>query len=245
MENTAIRVNNVSKSFKLDRPWRPKLSLKTKKNYSSTQQNKTLIALDKITFTVLKGEILGIIGLNGSGKTTLLRIIAGIYQPNTGSVEVNGRLSPLMQIGAGFQGDLPAKENIIINGMLLGLSKSQIEKKVDKIIEYAELKKFPNLILKHYSSGMKARLAFATAMQVDPDILLVDEILSVGDKNFKEKSYETFLSFKKKNKTILMATHNLGNLSQICDRLLLLYKGKKVMIGLPEEVLKKYREIEN
>lgn len=212
---------------------------------SKSKNNKSFHALLDVSFSIKKGEVFGIIGTNGSGKTTLLRIICGIYKPDKGHVEVKGRLSQLMEIGAGFQKELAAKENIIINGMLLGLSKSQIERKVESIIEYADLKKFTNLILKHYSSGMKARLAFATAMQINPDILIVDEIMSVGDKNFRKKSYETFLSFKKKNKTIIMATHSLGNLSQICDRVLLLNKGKNIIVGKPEDVLKKYQEIKS
>ena len=212
---------------------------------SKSKNNKSFQALLDVSFSIKKGEVFGIIGTNGSGKTTLLRIICGIYKPDKGHVEVKGRLSQLMEIGAGFQKELAAKENIIINGMLLGLSKSQIEGKVESIIEYADLKKFTNLILKHYSSGMKARLAFATAMQINPDILIVDEIMSVGDKNFRKKSYETFLSFKKKNKTIIMATHSLGNLSQICDRVLLLNKGKNIIVGKPEDVLKKYQEIKS
>jgi ABC-type polysaccharide/polyol phosphate transport system ATPase subunit len=212
---------------------------------SKSKNNKSFQALLDVSFSIKKGEVFGIIGTNGSGKTTLLRIICGIYKPDKGHVEVKGRLSQLMEIGAGFQKELAAKENIIINGMLLGLSKSQIERKVESIIEYADLKKFTNLILKHYSSGMKARLAFATAMQINPDILIVDEIMSVGDKNFRKKSYETFLSFQKKNKTIIMATHSLGSLSQICDRVLLLNKGKNIMVGKPEDVLKKYQEIKS
>lgn len=237
MEEIAINLDKISKSFKISE----------KKGLfrflSASRKKKSFQAIHDISFSVKKGEVLGIIGTNGSGKTTLLRIISGIYKPDSGNVKVNGRLSQLMQIGAGFQGDLGPKENIIINGMLLGLSKSQIEGKIDAILEYGDLKNFTNFKLKHFSSGMKARLAFATAMQVDPDILLVDEIMSVGDKNFREKSYNTFLSFKEKNKTILMATHNLGNLTQICDRVLLLNKGKKVLIGPPEEVIKKYEEI--
>jgi ABC-type polysaccharide/polyol phosphate transport system ATPase subunit len=212
---------------------------------SKSKNNKSFQALLDVSFSIKKGEVFGIIGTNGSGKTTLLRIICGIYKPDKGHVEVKGRLSQLMEIGAGFQKELAAKENIIINGMLLGLSKSQIERKVESIIEYADLKKFTNLLLKHYSSGMKARLAFATAMQINPDILLVDEIMSVGDKNFRKKSYETFLYFKKKNKTIIMTTHSLGNLSQICDRVLLLNKGKNIIVGKPEDVLKKYQEIKS
>jgi len=239
MEDTAIQVNTVSKIFKLDKP----LGNSKIVNQSSNNQNKTLRALDEITFTVHKGEILGIIGLNGSGKTTLLRIIAGVYRPSSGSVQVNGRLSALMELGTGFQADLNARENIIMNGMLLGISKSDILERLDNILEYAELEKFVNMKLKHFSSGMRARLAFAIAMQINPDILLVDEILSVGDKEFQKKSYETFLSLTKSKKTILHATHNLNKLSEFSDRVLLLHKGKIVMIGESSEVIERYKQI--
>jgi len=240
MANIAIKVDGVSKTFRLDQ----------RKGFSAiTSQKvpalKTLTALDEISFQIFKGEILGILGLNGSGKSTLLRIIAGIYQPDKGTVEVNGILSPLMQLGAGFQGDLNAQENILVNGMLLGISKSEIEKKVNEIIKFAELEKFSNMKLKHFSTGMRTRLAFSTAIQMDPDIFLVDEILSVGDWHFREKSYEAFLSFKKNKKTILYATHNLDKLSELSDRVLLLHEGKMILIGKPDEVLKKYREIKS
>jgi len=239
MENNALTVTNVSKTFKVEMI-RGISNIFKKRN---SKQSKRLVALDGISFTVQKGEILGLIGLNGSGKSTLIRIIAGIYKPDTGYIKKNGRLSPLMQLGAGFQGDLNAKDNIIMNGMLFGLPKSKIEEKVESIIQYAELEKFSNMKLKHYSSGMRSRLAFSTAMQIDSDILLIDEILAVGDKDFQKKSYETFLSLKKNNKTILHATHNLNKLSEICDKVLLLHKGKNVMMGKPEEVIKKYQEL--
>ncbi len=209
----------------------------------SNHQLKTLTALDDVSFTVQKGEILGIIGLNGSGKTTLLRVIAGVYKPDSGSIQINGSLSSLMQLGAGFQGELDSRENIIVNGMLLGLTKSEIQQKVDSILKYAELEKFSNMKLRHYSSGMRARLAFATSMQIDPDILLLDEIQAVGDKNFRKKSHDTFLSLKNKNKAIIHATHNLDKHSEFSDRLLLLHQGKMVMIGKPEEVIEKYNEV--
>lgn len=236
MEDIVIQVKNVSKIFKLDKP----LVLS---NQSNSGQQKTLKALDDISFNVTKGEVLGIIGLNGSGKTTLLRIIAGVYKPNSGSVKMEGKLSPLLQLGTGFQGELDARENIIMNGMLLGISKSEIKEKVNHIIQYAELERFVNMKLKYYSAGMRARLAFATAMQINPDILLVDEVLAVGDENFQKKSYETFLSFTKSKKTILHATHNLGKLSEFSDRVLLLHQGKIVMLGKPDEVIKKYSEL--
>ncbi len=240
MDNIAVHVENVSKTFKLEKP-RGIFNIAK----SGLNANKTLVALDDVSFQIQKGEVLSIIGLNGSGKTTLLRIIAGVYRPDKGSVQVNGTLSPLMQLGAGFQNDLNARENIIMNGMLLGLSKHEIESRVDSVIEYAELEKFSNMQIKHYSSGMRARLAFATAMQINPDILLVDEILSVGDKDFRKKSYESFLSFKKDKKTILHATHSLEKIPELSDRVLLLVRGKNVMIGKPEEVIKKYQEIKS
>ena len=238
MTNTAIIVNDVSKTFKIGK--NRNISSIGKKNQN---QKNILRALEGVTFTVSKGEVLGIIGLNGSGKTTLLRIIAGVYTPDSGNVQVNGRLSPLLQLGTGFQGDLNAKENIILNGMLLGQTKSSIEKKVNSIIRYAELEDFTNMKLKNFSTGMRARLAFSTAMQIDPEILLIDEILSVGDKDFQQKSYDTFVSFTKSNKTVVHASHNLQKLEEFSDRLLLLHKGHIIMLGQPEEVIAKYMDM--
>jgi len=239
MENPAVIVNQISKTFKINK--HSGISQLFQKRSVSNQN--TLVALDNISFTVNRGEILGIIGLNGSGKTTLLRTIAGVYKPDSGSIRINGSLSPLMQLGPGFQRDLAARENIIMNGMLLGISKSEIEQKVDSILHYAELEKFSKMKLKHYSTGMRARLAFAISMQIDPDILLIDEIQAVGDKNFKKKSFETFLSLKNNKKTIIHATHNLERLSEFSDRLLLLDQGKMIMLGKPEEIIKRYEEI--
>jgi len=242
MEEKAVVVKNVSKNFKIDqRKGISKLS-NLKKNH---QSSKTIKALENISFEVQKGEILGILGLNGSGKSTLLRIIAGVYHPDNGYVRISGRMSQLMQLGVGFQGYLNAKENIIMNGMLMGLSKSAIEKNVDEIMKFAELEKFTNLRLEHFSTGMRSRLAFATAMKVDPDILLIDEILSVGDRTFRTKSYDAFLSYKKNKKTILHATHQLDKVAELSDKVILLHQGKQVMIGEPQEVIKKYKEIKS
>jgi len=241
MDELAVSVNNITKNFKIDQ--RKGISKITKEKSPSSL--KILTALENISFELKKGEILGILGLNASGKTTLLRVIAGVYKPDFGSVKIYGKLSPLMQLGAGFQGDLNAYENIIMNGMLLGISKSVIKKRVSKILEFSELEKFSNMKLKHFSSGMRSRLAFATAIQVDPDILLVDEILSVGDWTFRKKCYETFLSFKKNNKTILHSTHNLEMLSEFSDKILLLHKGQNIMIGEPKEVIKKFKDIKS
>ena len=237
MDETTVELQNVTKFFKIPQ----KKGIFGIFGKKSKLQNSFFKVLDDVSFSVKKGEVLGIIGKNGSGKSTLLRLIANIYSPDRGIIKVKGRLSPMMQIGTGFQKDFAAKENIIINGMLLGLSRQEIESKVDSVIEYAELEKFRELPLKHYSSGMKSRLAFATAMKIDPDIFLIDEILSVGDKDFKQKSYETFLSLKKRNKTIIHATHSLSSISEFSDRVLLLDKGKIIMIGEPKEVVKKYQ----
>ena len=241
MEQSPIVVENLTKSFELKR---------TKSVFGNLvdiskgrAKLKPILALDKISFEIHKGEMVGIIGRNGSGKTTLLRMISGVYTPDRGSVKVNGRMAPLLQIGTGFHPELDAQENIIMYGMLLGMTKKEIKQKVDSIVEFADLTNFSEMKLKHYSNGMRARLGFSIALQVNPDILLVDEILSVGDEVFRKKSFDAFLNFKKNKKTILYATHNLSNLQELCDRVLLIHQGKQVMIGKAEEVIKKYQEI--
>lgn len=235
-----IEVNNVTKIFKIKKPIGFKITSK-KNSFSYDKQN--IVALDNISFTVTQGEMIGIIGSNGSGKTTLLRTIGGIYKPDSGNINVNGKLAPLLQIGTGFHEELVAHENIMIYGMLLGLKKDQIKRKTSKIIEFAELNDFVGMKLKNYSAGMKMRLGFSTALEIEPDILLVDEILAVGDIAFRKKSYDAFLKFKNKKRTILYTSHNVNILPQLCDRVLLLDKGMMVMIGKPDETIQKYREM--
>ena len=236
----SVLVENVTKRFELTKP---QGIIRFLRNYQQEKNTRKLVALDKISFNVSKGEMLGIIGMNGSGKTTLLRIIAGIYQPDEGKVGVNGRLAPMLHIGTGFHNELVASENIILSGMLYGLTKSEISQKVDKIIELAELQEFSEMKFRYYSSGMRARLAFSTAIQIDPEILLVDEILSVGDLAFREKSYKMFLSLKERGRTILYSTHNLSTLPQLCDRVLLLHHGKMINVGPPSEIIEQYKEL--
>jgi len=241
LEDNAIIVNNVTKTFQyqsLNAIGRIKSKLTRNKN-----SNKSFNALDGISFTVKKGEAISVIGLNGSGKTTLLRVIAGLISPSSGSVQVNGKLSPILATGIGFQKELSARENVILNGMLLGFSKSDMEKKVKGIIEWAELKRFSKMKIGHFSSGMRNRLAFGITLHLNPDILILDEVLSVGDKNFREKSYNAFLTFRKNKKTILHATHNLSHIKEQSDRILLIHRGKMIMIGEPEEVLQKFEII--
>lgn len=231
-----IEVKNLQKTFSYN-------DKSTSKNLFKSNIDNKIIVLNDVSFTVYKGEILGVIGFNGSGKTTLLRLIAGIYKPNSGSIKVQGKIAPLLQLGTGFNDEMTAQDNIIMYGMLLGLKKDEITSKIESILEYADLQDFKKMRLKHYSTGMRSKLAFSTAIQIDFDILLLDEILSVGDQKFRQKSYEKFLSFKENNKTILYATHNLANLSKFCDRILLIHKGKKIMIDVPDKVLERYREI--
>lgn len=240
MSDHAVYLENVSKSFSLNK--NPNIFSKVK-NLKNDLQQKKILALDKVSFSVDKGEVLAIVGMNGSGKTTLLRIIAGIYKPDSGIVKVDGKLAPLLHIGTGFQGELTAKDNIVMAGMLLDLTKNEIENKIDDIIEFAELERFSEMKLKHYSSGMKLRLAFSTAMQIDPDIILMDEALAVGDKPFKEKSFESFASFKERGKTLLISTHNFGKILDFADRVLMLHHGKIVKIGDPKETIEQYKKL--
>ncbi len=235
MEESRIKVTNISKAF----GWNSsKIS-----DIFSRKEKKKIVAVDNVSFDEKQGEILGIVGANGSGKTTLLRIISGIYQPDLGKIEINGKLAPILQLGAGFNNELDAIDNITISAMLMGFSKKEIKSKIGKILDFAELTEFADLKLKHYSSGMRARLAFATAMQIDPDILLLDEILSVGDRAFKKKSYETFLSFKENGKTIVFTSHSLEAHLNISNRVLVMDKGRLVMIGEPKEAIEKYKQI--
>ena len=240
MVEESIIVNNISKSFKLKRT---KSVLEHLKDISKNSGNNLVHSLEDVSFSVKKGEMLGVIGLNGSGKTTLLRIISGVYKPDSGSVKVHGKMAPLLQIGTGFHPELNSQENIMMYGLLLGLKKEEIKSKIPAILEFAELQEFTEMKLKNYSTGMRARLGFSTALQVDPEILLVDEVLAVGDAAFKEKSSKAFLSFKERGKTIVYTTHNIGSVSELSDRVLLLDKGKVVMIGKPDEVVAKYNEI--
>ncbi|HUS50585.1 MAG TPA: ABC transporter ATP-binding protein [Candidatus Paceibacterota bacterium] len=236
--SVVIEVKNLTKKFNLN----------TKKNIfekiaSLTTQKKQITALDNLSFSIKKGEVVGIIGYNGSGKTTLLQTIAGIYSPDSGTIKVSGSMAPVLQIGSGFNTELDATENIIIYGMLLGLSKKYIKSKIHLIMEYAEINEFSELKLKHFSAGMKSRLAVSTIFQLEPDILLLDEILAVGDFKFREKCFKTFISLKEKNRTILISTHALNLLPLFCDRVLLINKGKLVAFTSPNEAVKQFKDL--
>jgi len=197
-------------------------------------------AVRDVTFSVRKGRTLGVIGRNGSGKSTLLKLVAGITKPSTGSVEVDGRISALIELGAGFHPEISGRENVFINGIMLGLSKREITRRCDEIVEFAEMKEFIDAPVKTYSSGMYVRLGFAVAIHVDPDVLLVDEVLAVGDEGFTHKCLDKFAEFKRRNKTILLVTHSLGLVERFCDEALWMDGGQMKGLGDPKRIVGAY-----
>ena len=238
MDTNAIELENVSKTFRV---YHEKKDLAESLTHPFTKNKfHDLIVLQNTSFKVKKGEMFGIIGRNGTGKTTLLRLIAKIYKPDSGKIRTQGSLVSLLELGIGFNPEFTARSNIILYGKILGLSSREIKSKVKEILKFAELEEFADTKLKNFSTGMYARLAFSTAMQVDPDILLVDEILSVGDITFQQKSFEAFRSFKQNKKTIVYVSHNLDSIKELCDRALFLNNGKIECLGKPEEVIAEY-----
>ncbi len=197
-------------------------------------------ALKNIDLTVQRGDALGIVGFNGSGKSTLLKIIAGVMKPTKGSVEVNGTIAPMIELGAGFDMDLSAGENIYLNGAVLGYSRKEMNEKMDSILEFAELQDFVNVPLKNYSSGMVARLGFSIATAHTPDILIVDEVLGVGDYKFQEKCQERIMKIVESGATVLFVSHSIEQVKKLCKHILWLNKGEKVMYGETEKVCEAY-----
>jgi ABC-type polysaccharide/polyol phosphate transport system ATPase subunit len=202
--------------------------------------DETFPAVRDVTFTVPRGRTLGVIGRNGSGKSTLLKLVAGITKPTTGTVHVNGRISALIELGAGFHPEISGRENVFINGIMLGLTKREITRRFDEIVEFAELQEFIDAPVKTYSSGMYMRLGFAVAIHVDPDVLLVDEVLAVGDEGFTHKCLDKFAEFKRRGKTILLVTHSLGLVERFCDEALWMDAGTIKGIGDPKRVVGAY-----
>jgi ABC-type polysaccharide/polyol phosphate transport system ATPase subunit len=200
-------------------------------------------AVKHVSFQISKGEVVGIIGRNGSGKSTILKLIAGVYAPTSGQVEVHGSIAPLIELGAGFHHELTGRENILLNGLLLGLTKRQVQEREAKIVEFAELGEFIDTPIKQYSSGMYMRLAFSVATEVDPDVLIVDEILSVGDGGFREKCLDRIRQFRDTGKTIVMVSHDMGTMSSFCSRLLLVHRGQLVAEGKPSDIVDRYERL--
>jgi lipopolysaccharide transport system ATP-binding protein len=241
MSENSISVKNVSKKFRLYHEKRTTLYESITGSVNRKPHYETLQVLDDVSFNVKKGESFGIVGRNGSGKTTLLRILSHIYQPDSGSVETIGTVVPVLALGLGFHPDLTAITNIYQSSILLGISKKQIAERVDDIIQFAELEKFADTKLKNFSSGMQMRLAFATAVQVDPAVLLLDEVIAVGDLNFQKKCLDVMLDFKKRGKSIVLVSHSPGDIEQLCDRAMFLKEGSIDTIGKPAEVLDSYK----
>ena len=240
-EDIAISVNDVSKMYKLyDNPMdrlKESLGLSRKKKY------KEHYALNHVSFQVHKGETVGIIGTNGSGKSTILKIITGVLSPTAGEIAVNGRISALLELGAGFNGEYSGLENVYLNGSMIGFSKEEIDAKLQSILDFADIGDFIYQPVKTYSSGMFVRLAFAVAINIDPEILIVDEALSVGDVFFQAKCYRKFEEFKEMGKTILFVSHDLSSIGKYCDRVVLLNKGEKLAEGGAKEMVNLYRRV--
>ncbi|MFY0544183.1 ABC transporter ATP-binding protein [Brevibacillus sp. H7] len=240
MSDIAIQASNVTMKYRLATEKVDSLKHFFIKKLRKEIQYEDFYALQDVSFSVRKGEVFGIIGMNGAGKSTLLKIIAGVLKPTSGTVVRRGSIAPLIELGAGFNGELTGAENIILNGMLLGYSKKFIKDKFDEIVEFSELGKFIHTPLKNYSSGMKARLGFSIATVVQPDILIVDEVLAVGDVKFKEKSERKIRSMMEGGTTVLFVSHSLGQVEQICDNVLWLERGCVKEIGAPKDVITQF-----
>ena len=235
----AIEVKDLKITYKCVK------SLSLRKSFFHLKKSKLEVyeALKGISFEVKKGEILGIVGKNGSGKSTLLRAIAGIFSADSGSIELESDSVSLLSIGVGFQKQLSGRENIILSGMLLGFSEQQVRDKMDEIIEFAGLGKFIDMPVKTYSSGMYSKLAFSITAILETEIMLIDEVLSVGDEKFKKKSYKKMKSLiSNKDRTVVIVSHNLATLEDLCDRVLWMHESKMMKIGDPHEVLEEYRQ---
>jgi len=240
----AIELTNVSKIYRRYSHRRQFATLKSallsRSLVRDLNPDETFPAVEDVTVTVPAGRTLGVIGRNGSGKSTLLKLVAGITKPTTGLVTVNGRISALIELGAGFHPEISGRENVFINGIMLGLTKREITRRFDEIVEFAELEDFIDAPVKTYSSGMYMRLGFAVAIHVDPDVLLVDEVLAVGDEGFTHKCLDKFGEFKRRGKTILLVTHSLGLVERFCDEALWMDAGRKRATGDPKRVVGAY-----
>lgn len=244
MDHIAIKVEDVGKTFKL--PHEKNTSIKSavvnfykphKKGYELQK------ALNDVTFEVERGEFFGIVGRNGSGKSTLLKLLAGIYVPTSGNIQVNGTLTPFIELGVGFNPELTGRENVYLNGALLGFNRKEMKKLYKDIVKFAELEKFMDQKLKNYSSGMQVRLAFSISINVKSDILLFDEVLAVGDAAFQQKCYDYFENLKGKDTTIILVTHDMTFVRHFCKRSMILDDGQLAMIGDSDKVADKYLEL--
>ncbi len=242
MERLAIAVDQVSKTFTIPRNAEHTLKERALHPFRRTEVDR-LRALREISFGVRKGEFFGIVGRNGSGKSTMMKCIAGIYRTDSGRIFVDGRMSTFIELGVGFNPDLAARDNILINATMLGLSPREARIRTDKVIDFAELHEFVDLKIKNYSSGMMVRLAFSVMIQVDADVLLIDEVLAVGDAAFQQKCFEEFARIRASDATVVLVTHDMGAVDRFCDRALLLEHGRMVDSGSPRDVGNRYLEL--
>jgi ABC-type polysaccharide/polyol phosphate transport system ATPase subunit len=238
----AVSIDGVSKTFRLPHQQYSTLKERALHPFRSTQYDE-LHAVKDISLEIAEGEFFGIVGRNGSGKSTLLKCIAGIYGVDHGRISIAGRLSPFIELGVGFNMDLTARDNVVINAIMLGLSRRQARERFDEVIAFAELEEFIDLKLKNYSSGMLVRLAFATAIQVDAEILLIDEVLAVGDAAFQQKCFEEFFRLKREGKTIVFVSHDMYSVERFCNRAMLMERGDMVQLGDPRAVGRAYHKL--
>lgn len=235
-------MQGVSKTFRLPHQQYSTLKERVLHPFRSTEYDE-LRAVQDVSFDLAQGEFFGIVGRNGSGKSTLLKCIAGIYGVDTGTIGISGRLSPFIELGVGFNMDLTARDNVVINAIMLGLSRRAARARFDDVIAFAELEEFVDLKLKNYSSGMLVRLAFATAIQVDAEILLIDEVLAVGDAAFQQKCFEEFFRLKREGKTIVFVSHDMHSVERFCNRGMLMERGNMRLIGDPHEIARAYHKL--
>lgn len=241
-KRSIIKVENLHKTFEV--PHEKVDSIKGHLlRFGKKLEKERIEPLNNISFNVKGGEFFGIIGRNGSGKSTLLKILGGIYRPVSGTVEVNGTVATFIELGVGFNPELSGRDNILLNGTISGLTRKQITEKFDEIVEFAELEEFIDQKIKNYSSGMKVRLAFSIAIQAEADILLVDEVLAVGDANFKRKCFSMFREYKESDKTVVFVSHDMDSISEFCDRAILLEGGKIAASGRPHNAITKYHKL--
>jgi len=240
---SAVVVDNISKRFRIPHEKKTTLFQNIVGVVKRQFDYEEFWALRDVSFEIKRGETFGIIGRNGSGKTTLLKILARVLYPDNGSVTVNGKVAPFLELGIGFQPELTAKENVYIYSCILGISRKEVDRKYDDIFDFAELKKFENMKLKNFSSGMYLRLAFSTAIHANPDTLLIDEVLAVGDEDFQKKCRNKINEFREQGKTIVFASHSMDNVRSLCRRSMLLDYGTIVSMGNTEKVINDYLAI--
>jgi ABC-type polysaccharide/polyol phosphate transport system ATPase subunit len=240
--HAAVSIEGVSKTFRLPHQQYSTLKERALHPFRSTTYDE-LRAVQDVSVEIAEGEFFGIVGRNGSGKSTLLKCIAGIYRVDTGRISIAGRLSPFIELGVGFNPDLNARDNVVINAIMLGLTRKQAMERFDHVVAFAELEGFMDLRLKNYSSGMLVRLAFATAIQVDAEILLIDEVLAVGDAAFQQKCFEEFFRLKREGRTIVFVSHDMFSVERFCDRAMLMERGHMTQIGDPRVIGRAYHEL--